>query len=108
MMENERKKALIDDKYKEYIRFPRESCKLDTVIQVGDKFEYYYSQKIDADEAIKKINVMINGEVIALDESRYKLPQTDTLTYYISSMVQFLDRSLNINELLFPGMPRPT
>ena len=100
MMENERKKALIDDKYKEYIRFPRESCKLDTVIQVGDKFEYYYSQKIDADEAIKKINVMINGEVIALDESRYKLPQTDTLTYYISSMVQFLDRSPKYKRII--------
>ncbi|MCZ2660857.1 tetratricopeptide repeat protein [Bacteroides fragilis] len=100
MMENERKKALIDDKYKEYIRFPRESCKLDTVIQVGDKFEYYYSQKIDADEAIKKINVMINGEVIALDESRYKLLQTDTLTYYISSMVQFLDRSPKYKRII--------
>ena len=105
MMENERKKALIDDKYKEYIRFPRESCKLDTVIQVGDKFEYYYSQKIDADEAIKKINVMINGEVIALDESRYKLPQTDTLTYYISSMVQFLDRSPKYKRIIVSACP---
>lgn len=93
MMENERKKELLNDKYNEYVRFPRESCKLDTVIQNGDNFDYYYSQKIDADEAIKLIKVTINGEVVALDESRYNLPQSDTLTYYISSMIQFLDRS---------------
>lgn len=93
MAENERKKALIDEKRTEYIRFPKEPCKLDTVIQRGDHFEYYYSQKIEADEAIKKIDVTIDGEVIALDESRYRLPESDTLTYYISSMVQFLDRS---------------
>lgn len=93
MMENERKKELVEDKYNEYVRFPKESCRLDTVIQRGDKFEYYYSQNIEADENFKKIDVMIDGEIIALDESKYQLPKGDTLTYYISSMVQFLDRS---------------
>lgn len=101
MMENERKKAILGDKYNEYVRFPKESCKLDTVIQNGDNFEYYYSQKIEADEAIKLIKVTTTGEVVALDESRYNLPQGDTLTYYISSMVQFLDRSLKYkNEVI--------
>lgn len=100
MAENERKKALIDEKRNEYIRFPKEPCKLDTVIQKGDHFEYYYSQKIDADEAIRKIDVTIDGEVIALDESRYKLPESDTLTYYISSMIQFLDRSPKFKRIV--------
>jgi len=100
MMENERKKALVDEKYDEYVRFPREACRLDTIIRNGDKFEYYYSQSIDADEAIKKIDVMIDGEVIALDESRCALPQSDTLTYFISSMVQFLDRSPKYKRII--------
>jgi hypothetical protein len=100
MMENERKKALMDEKYNEYVRFPKESCRLDTVIRVGDNFEYYYSQNIDADENIKKIDVMIDGEVIALDESRYNLPPSDTLTYFISSMVQFLDRSPKYKRII--------
>lgn len=92
MADNERKKALVDEKYSEYVKFPKEPCKLDTVIHRGDMFEYYYSQNIEADENIKKVDVMIDGEVVALDASRYQLPQSDTLTYYISSMVQFLDR----------------
>ncbi|NDV83429.1 hypothetical protein [Bacteroides sp. 51] len=91
MLENERKKALVDEKYNEYVRFPREACRLDTVIRSGNKFEYYYSQNIDIDENIRKIDVMLDGEVIALDESKYQFPHSDTLTYYISSMVQFLD-----------------
>ena len=100
MQENERKKALMDDKYSEYVRFPKEPCRLDTIIQNGDKFEYYYSQNIEVDENIKKIDVMIDGEVIALDESRSRLPHSDTLTYYISSMVQFLDRSPRYKRII--------
>ena len=88
--ENERKKALTQEKYNEYVRFPKEPCRLDTVIQNGDRFEYYYSQNIEADENIRKIDVTIDGIVVAMDESRYQLPQSDTLTYYISSMVQEL------------------
>lgn len=100
MAENERKKALVDEKREEYIRFPKSPCKLDTVIQNGDKFEYYYSQVVEANENIRKIDVTIDGEVIALDESRYQLPPGDTLTYYISSMVQFLDRNPRYKRII--------
>lgn len=98
--ENERKKALVNEKYNDYVRFPKEPCRLDTIIRVGDKFEYYYSQEIEADENIKKIDVTIDGEVVALDESRYTLPQSDTLTYYISSMVQFLDHAPRYKRII--------
>lgn len=70
------------------------------MIQNGDKFEYYYSQVIEADENIRKIDVTIDGEVIALDESRYHMPPGDTLTYYISSMVQFLDRNPRYKRII--------
>lgn len=100
MAENERKKLLVNDKYKEYVRFPKEPCRLDTIIQNGDKFEYYYSQNIEADEAIRKIDVTLDGEIIALDESRYQMPHADTLTYYISSMVQFLDREPRYKRII--------
>lgn len=100
MAENERKKAISDEKYNELVRFPKEPCRLDTVIQTGNRFEYYYSQNIEADENIKKIDVTIDGEVVALDESRYTLPQSDTLTYFISSMVQFLDRAPRYKKII--------
>ena len=100
MMENERKKALVDEKYNELVRFPREPCRLYTVIRTGDIFEYYYSQNIDAEENLRKIDVMVDGEVIALDESRYRIPHSDTLTYYISSMVQFLDHTPRYKRII--------
>lgn len=100
MMANERKKSLVDEKFNELVRFPKEPCKLDTVIHNGDKFEYYYSQVVDANENIKKIDVMIDGIVVALDESKYELPPGDTLTYYISSMVQFLDRKPRYKQII--------
>ena len=93
MAENERKKMLVKEKYNEYVIFPEEPCKLDTIIQKGDKFEYYYKQTINIDENVKKILLTVDGEVLALDESHYTLPKSDTITYYISSMVQFLDHA---------------
>lgn len=100
MADNERRKAIREQKYNQYVLFPTEPCRLDTVIEVGNNFEYYYSQSIEADEAIKKIDVTINGEIIAVDNSRAKLPQTDTITYYISSMVQFLDHSPRFKRII--------
>lgn len=100
MAENERKKLQIKDKWNELVIFPKEECKLDTIIQKDDKFEYYYKQTIDADENIKKILLTVNGEVVALDESSYKLPKSDTITYYISSMLQFLDRAPRYKRII--------
>ena len=90
----------LQEKYNEYVRVPKEPCRLDTVIQNGDRFEYYYSQNIEADENIRKIDVTIDGIVVAMDESRYQLPQSDTLTYYISSMVQFLDHAPRYKRII--------
>lgn len=100
MVENERKKALLSEKYNEYVRFPKEPCRLDTIIQVGDRFDYYYSQPIDVDEDIRKIDVTLSGEVVAIDESTYTLPKSDTLTYFVSSMVQFLDRNTRFKRII--------
>lgn len=100
MAENERKKASVDKMFKEFVIFPKEECKLDTIIENGDKFDYYYKQTIDADENIKKIFLTVDGEVLAIDQSEYNLPKSDTITYYISSMVQFLDRTPHYKRII--------
>jgi len=100
MGENERKKLLVNDKYSEYVIFPKDPCKLDTIIQKGNKFEYYYKQTIDIDENVRKIFLTVGGEVVAMDESRYHLPESDTITYYISSMIQFLDRTPHYKRII--------
>ena len=93
MMENERKKGMIEDKYNQFVKFPYEQARLDTIIQTGDNFQYYYVQEVDATDDVKKIDLTLNGQILAKDESTYRLPDSDTITYYISSMLQFLDEA---------------
>lgn len=92
MAENERKKEQVAEKFKKYVKFPYESARLDSVIQNGKNFQYYYVQEISTDDNVKKMDLTLNGMVLAKDQSTYDLPPSDTISYYISSMIQFLDR----------------
>lgn len=67
-------------------------ARLDTIISSNNNFNYYYSQEVVTDES-KSMDLYINGQVFALDKSRYNLPKSDTITYYVSSMIQFLDNT---------------
>lgn len=67
-------------------------ARLDTIISSANNFNYYYSQEVATDES-KSMDLYLKGQVFALDKSRYDLPQSDTITYYVSSMVQFVDNA---------------
>ena len=67
-------------------------ARLDTIIPTGTNFNYYYSQEIATDES-KSMDLYLAGNVFALDKSTFNLPQSDTITYFVSSMIQFLDPS---------------
>lgn len=68
------------------------NTRLDTIVSTDKNFEYYYKQEIEVGEA-KKLDLHINGDVFAMDKSTFKLPLSDTITYYISSMMQFIDEA---------------
>lgn len=93
MRENERKKEQIEEKYREYVRFPIQPARLDSVIQNGSSFDYYYQQEIPVEENLKKMLLTLNGNILAIDKSTYSLPASDTLTFYISSIAQFIDKT---------------
>lgn len=67
-------------------------ARLDTIIASGNNFNYYYEQEVETDGS-KSMELYLNGQVFALDKSRYDLPKSDTITYYVSSMIQFLDNA---------------
>lgn len=91
--ENQKRKEQADEVYEKYVRFPYEPARLDTVIKQGNSFVYYYKQELPATENTKKIELTLDGQILSRDEVRTQLPPSDTITYYISSMVQFLDRT---------------
>lgn len=67
-------------------------ARLDTIIPAASTFNYYYSQEVKTGES-KKMDLYLNGSVFALDKSTYDLPQSDTITYFVSSMIQFVDNA---------------
>jgi len=91
--ENRKRKEQAGEIYEKYVRFPYEAARLDTVIKEGDNFVYYYKQELPATENTKKIDLTLDGQILSKDETKTQLPPSDTITYFISSMVQFLDRS---------------
>lgn len=98
MAENRKRKEQAGEMYEKYVRFPYEAARLDTVIKEGDNFVYYYKQELPATENTKKIDLTLDGQILSKDETKTQLPPSDTITYFISSMVQFLDRSLRYKK----------
>lgn len=93
MAENQRKKEMAQDMYNKYVRFPYQPARLDTVIHEGGKFVYYYRQELPATEQTKKIDLTLHNFILSREKDKRQLPNSDTLTYYVSSMLQFLDRT---------------
>jgi len=77
--------------YKYNLKVTNAGARLDTIIKKPTGFEYYYTQQIKADDDSKKINLCLCGRVFAIDKSTYTMPISDTISYVVSSMVQFLD-----------------
>lgn len=91
---NERKKMQKEQKYEELVRHPyNEDARIDSIVNTGGTFRYFYSQPVPADEHTKKMMLTLSGRVDAIDNSTFQLHMNDTITYYVSSMVQFLDRA---------------
>lgn len=91
--DNRRKEELKDEMYNKLVRFPYQPSRLDTVIKSGSNFIYFYQQELPVTEDTKKILLTLDGQLLSKDETRTQLPPSDTISYFISSMVQFLDRS---------------
>ena len=75
-----------------FVKYPySEGSRLDSIVQHPGHISYYYSQEVPTDETSITMLVTLQGWVMALDESYYKLPPSDTLTYHVSSMLSFAD-----------------
>lgn len=91
--ENERRKQEKESQYNKLVKFPKVAARLDTIVQVKDAFKYHYIQEMDVDGDMKKVKLVLDGDVLAIDLSTYNVPSSDTLTYNVSAMVDFLDEA---------------
>ncbi len=78
--------------FNRFVKFPYpEDTRLDSVVERRGMMTYYYSEEIPTDETSKRMAITMQGRVEGIDESSYRMPASDTLTYVISSMLSFVD-----------------
>ena len=78
--------------FNRFVKFPYpEDVRLDSLVESRSTVTYYYSQEVKTDETSKKMLVTLQGQVLAVDDSAYRLPPSDTLSYIVSSMLSFVD-----------------
>ena len=80
--------------YRKYVKVPivTEGLRLDTVIQTfnGD-FIYRYVQPIKTRPKLRKVDIVLSGDIYESDTKIYDIPMSDPLTFYISSLSAFVD-----------------
>lgn len=91
---NERRKSRQDAMYARYVKVPivTEGIRLDTVLQNpnGD-FVYHYTQRIATRPKLRKVDVVLSGEIFESDHRLYTMDRSQPLTFYISSLSSFTD-----------------
>ena len=78
--------------FNRFVKFPYpEDARLDSLVEGRSTVTYYYSQAVKTDETSKKMLITLQGQALAVDDSAYRLPPSDTLSYVVSSMLSFVD-----------------
>ncbi len=80
--------------YRKYVKAPivHEGLRLDTVITAANgDFIYNYVQTIATMPKLRKVDVVLSGDIFEQDKRLYEIPETEPLTYYISSLSAFVD-----------------
>lgn len=93
---NERLKARRGSMYAKYVKAPlvTEGIRLDTVIRNGaGDFIYNYVQTVNTRPRLRKVDIVLSGEIFRQDQRLYDMPHSEPLTFYISSVSAFADNT---------------
>lgn len=91
---NNRRKLLKDKMYRRYVKSPirADKIRLDSVVTGENEIRYKYIQTIAVKEDLKKVELVLNGAVDCSGREIYKVPPTPPITFYISSMLSFVEQ----------------
>lgn len=82
------------DVFRKYVKVPIDSVnvRIDTVLQNADgDFVYSYVETIRTRPKLKKVDVVLSGDIYQSDMLLYEMSRTEPLTFYISSVSAFVD-----------------
>lgn len=95
-MRNERKFGRRNKMFKKYVKSPivTEGLRLDTILVNYDgDFVYNYVQTINTRPKLRKVDVVLSGDIWEQDKKIYTIPKSEPLTFYISSISAFVDNT---------------
>lgn len=93
---NDYKWATRQRKFNELVKAPiiTEGIRLDTVLRdVQGNFVYQYTQSIKTRPKLRKVDIVLSGEIYESAERLYTMPRSEPLTFYISSLSAFVDNT---------------
>jgi Tetratricopeptide repeat. len=89
--------------FRKYVKVPivTEGLRLDTVIvrPDGDIF-YDYIQSIHVTPSLRKATVLLSGDIFEEDRRIYRVPRTEPLTFYISSISGLSDDAVRYKTVV--------
>ena len=83
-----------DKKFHELVKVPieTEGIRLDTVLRdIEGNFVYQYTQSLKTRPKLRKVDIVLSGDIWESDYRLYEMPRTEPLTFYISSLSSFVD-----------------
>ena len=92
-----------DDMFRKYVKVPivTEGLRLDTVIVSPDgDILYDYVQTIHVKPSLRKATVLLSGDIFQEDRRIYRVPRTDPLTFYISSISGLSDDAVRYKTVV--------
>ena len=91
---NEQRKSKRSKMYSKYVKVPIVSSgiRLDTVIRGnGGDIVYQYSQTITTRPKLRKVDIVLSGDIWESDKKLFSMDRSAPLTFYISSLSSFVD-----------------
>lgn len=91
---NEKKKGRKGEMFNKYVKAPIISTgiRLDTVIKdLNGDFVYHYTQTIKTRPKLRKVDIVLSGDIYEADNRLYVMERSAPLTFYISSLSAFVD-----------------
>ncbi len=89
---NDRRIARKGQMFNRYVKVPivTEGLRLDTVMTGPEQdFIYSYVQPVHIRPQLRKVDIRLRGDIFEQDRRIYRVPQSDPLTFYISSLSSF-------------------
>ncbi|MBQ9192627.1 MAG: hypothetical protein IJ156_02785 [Bacteroidales bacterium] len=100
---NRRKVSRKEQMFRKYVKVPivTEGLRLDSVIVSPDgDILYDYVQSIHVKPSLRKATVLLEGDIFEEDRRIYRVPRTDPLTFYISSISGLTDDAVRYKTVV--------